>query len=164
MFKTAACIVAAAAGLALSTSAMAQTFTPASSAVVLSGRLRIQQAGVPVECALRINVGINAAGAASVTGRTLSANIGGPNTTFCGTVVIPYGTWTMTSGVSSTFTLAFGVNTLLNKPCYGSINLVLSGGTAVLPPGFHAIPAVTFGDPQCDIVMLHLSSAPPLGV
>lgn len=161
MFKTIASIVALAAGVALTTPAAAQTFTPPSTPVALTGTITVQQGGT-FSCNLTVLIQVLPSQYANVNSRSLMPG-GGQNGILCGGPVLPYGAWTLTSGPGSHVTLTFGVNTPLGMPCFGTLILPISAGTITLPSAT-LIPAVTPGHLNCNITSLTLNSTPTLGV
>lgn len=157
MFKTAACIVALAAGVALSTPATAQTFTPPNEPVIiLSGAVTIHQ-GSTFTCNFNIRLSTTSS-YATIHSRTITG--GFP----CGSLIPPYGAWTLASGPGSNVTMTFGVNTPLNMPCFGTLVLPIAAGTITLPGGSSVLPPVTPGHLNCTVTSLTLNSTPTLGV
>lgn len=161
MLKTVASVVALAAGIALSAPATAQTFTPPSTFVTLTGTITVQQ-GTTFGCNLNVVIQVLPTRYAVVRSQSLTPG-GGPAGFLCGSAVIPYGAWAATSGPGSNVTLSFGVNTPANMPCFGTLILPISAGTITLSSP-SPIPPVTPGHLNCDITAFTLNSTPTLGV
>jgi len=106
---------AAVVSAAISTPAAAQSFSPPGT-YVLSGPVTIHSTH-STTCTVTINVDVNLAGAATVTGRSLSGGAG------CGTFVAPYGTWTLAPG-PGVVTLTMGVYPA--HGCYGAVQAPLT--------------------------------------
>lgn len=153
-------IVSAAAlvlGVALSSAgpaapAAAQSFSPAPGTYILSGPITFADTTV-YTCTATISFTVDAAGAATVTGRTFSGS------GWCGTAVVPYGAWTIAPGPGSGISLAMGV-TAGTRSCYGlAQGPLLASPTRVTLPQTD-LPAVTPGFGYCRVVGAVLYATP----
>lgn len=118
MFRSLATVAALVAGAALSSPAGAQSFSPAPGTYVLSGPVTISST-FSSTCTVTINIAVNAAGAATVTSRFLTGGSG------CGTLVAPYGTWTVAPGPGlGSVTMTMGFYPAHN--CYGVVQAPLT--------------------------------------
>ena len=99
---------------ALASPAMAFKFAPAPNTFTLSGALTLSQS-ITIDCVVTINVSVDAAGVATVTGRTFS-----PGSPLCGSVVQPFGTWTVSPDSLTQITATVGATSILGQ-CVGAI-------------------------------------------
>lgn len=128
MFKTAALISTAALTLAaISSPALAQSFSPVNSTTTLSGNLELEQTQI-IDCDVSVDVSIDGAGAATVTNRSFT-----PGSFFCGLLVQPTGTWTVTAGPgASSVTLSIGASTVTGGSCFGTVTVPYNSTTGEL--------------------------------
>ncbi|WP_409020340.1 hypothetical protein [Brevundimonas vesicularis] len=69
-------------------------------------------------------------------------------------IVRPYGAWSFSvkSGSTTSILLTVGANTVLNKPCYGTVEVPYNSATKTLTFSGQTLPPVTAGDPICTLV------------
>lgn len=133
--------------------AAAQSFSPAPGTYVLSGPVTLADASV-YTCTVTINMSVNAAGAATVTSRTVSGS------GWCGLAVLPYGAWTIAPGPGSgaTMVLGFSAGT---RNCYGLVQASLLASPARLQLPQTDLPGAPLG---CRITTGTLYASPSLTV
>lgn len=85
----------------------------------LSGVLNLVQT-ININCDVHIDVSVNASGIATVTGRSFSSTSPGTSP-LCGTVVQPFGTWTIKPVSATQITATVGATSFAGS-CSGSIS------------------------------------------
>ena len=95
-------------------------FDPAPNTFKLSGILTLTQS-ITIRCNVHIEVSVNASGVATVTSRTFSDDTPGVTSSLCGTVVQPFGTWTLAPNGSDTEVIATVGSSSILGSCVGSI-------------------------------------------
>jgi|GEM_PF-6614617 hypothetical protein len=159
MFKISVLVSAGALALAAVTSpAMAQSFSPTNSTTTLSGLLNLEQTQ-NINCQTTIGVSIDGAGAASVTSRSFSPG----NFFFCGLIVQPLGTWTVVAGPNDAgppavyrITANVGAQSIAGT-CYGEVEGTYNNSTGELTFDNAVIPS---SDPQDCIINGSLFASP----
>jgi hypothetical protein len=150
MFKTAALISTAALAVAtIASPAMAQSFYPRSSSATLTGTLNLEQTQ-NIDCVTTIGLSINASGAATVTSRSFSPG----DWFYCGFIVQPLGTWTVTAGsqINSdehNVTASVGAQSIAGT-CFGSVAGVYKNSTKTLTITNQTIPSTDPSDCYVD--------------
>lgn len=107
----------------LASPAVAQSFSPAPSTTTLSGLLNLQQT-VNLDCQVSVSVSINSSGQATVTSRSFS-----PGNPACGTVITPFGTWTLSPDSPTQVTATVGATSFAGS-CVGPITGVWNNATS----------------------------------
>ena len=92
---------------------------PAPNTFKLSGILTLSQS-IAIRCNVQIEVSVDANGHATVISRTFSNDTPGVTSSFCGSVVQPFGTWTLTPDSTIQVTAMVGLSSLLGS-CSGPI-------------------------------------------
>lgn len=139
---------------ALASPAMAQTFSPAPNTFMLTGVLNLQQS-ININCDVKINVSVDAAGVATVTSQSFSATSAGTSP-LCGTAVTPFGTWTLTPNSPTQVTSTVGATSVLGT-CVGAVLGTWDNATSTLT----FINAIVPGAPGPCIVNGTLTSSDP---
>lgn len=126
----------------------AQTMSPTGS-FTFSGNVTMQQS-------VSANCNVSGTGSNTATNGTLSGSFSPGNPFYCGalSLVKPYGAWSFEVIPTKTdkVKVKIGANTVLNKPCYGEIEVDWNNATSTITFNNNPLPPVNAGDPPCTIV------------